>query len=183
MNNEVLSTATQFPWAALITGVAGVVGALGGAYLANLFAAKRWSEQVRHDLEKEQKKLMREKGEEIFITFKKWEKELYFFNASRIGYMQGAISEESLNKTIDEKVDPATHVILDVLVSIYFSELYDDLGMIQKQSQKLNVLFNQYSQYLPNMNGAERMKSEAAVYERQCEHFERKIRIAIKEYI
>lgn len=183
MNNEILSEAIQFPWAALITGVAGVVGALGGAYLANLFAEKRWSEQVKHDLEKDKKKIMREKGEEALITFKKWEKELYFFNASRIGYIQGAISEESLNKTIDEKVDPTTHGILDVLVSIYFNELYDDLKMIHTQSKKLQDLFHLYHQHLPNMIGAEHMKREAAVYERQCEHFERKLRIAIKEYI
>lgn len=183
MNNEVLATSAQFPWAAVITGLAGVIGALGGAFLANFFAEKRWKDQIVHGVQKERRKLMREKGEETFISFKRWEKELYFFNASRIGYIQGVITEEALNKTIDEKVSPDTHVTLDVLVSIYFNDLYADLSQIHSQTNKLQSLFHQYSQSIPNMSGAEHMKREAAVYERQLEHFQRKLRLAIKEYI
>ncbi|EPV3661269.1 MULTISPECIES: hypothetical protein [Enterobacter cloacae complex] len=183
MNSETLSTAYQFPWAAVITGLTGLIGALGGAFLANLFAEKRWKNQVVHDAEKEHRKLMREKGEETFRCLKKWEKELFFFNASRIGYIQGVISEEKLNKATDEKVSPDTHVTLDVLVSIYFNDLRADLSQIHSQTSKLQVLFHRYSQGIPNMNGAEHMKKEAAVYERQLEHFQRKLRLAIKDYV
>lgn len=183
MNNDVIATSSQFPWAAVITGLAGVIGALGGAFLANLFAEKRWNNQVTHDLQKERKNLMREKGEETFICLKRWEKELYYFNASRIGHIQGVITEDALNKTIGERVSPDTHVTLDVLVTIYFNDLYSDLSQIHSQTKKLQFLFHQYSQSIPNMSGAEHMKREAAVYERLLEHFQRKLRLAIKEHI
>lgn len=183
MNNDVVSTSTQIPWAAVITALAGVIGALGGAFLANFFADKRWDKQIEHERGKEHEALMRVKGEETYLTLKRWGKELYFFNSSRIGHVQGVISLDEVNKTIDEKVSPDTHVKLDVLFAVYFSDLSQDLESIHRQTNELNKCFHKYSQLIPNLPGAEYMKKEAAVYERQLELLERKLRIKLKEFI
>ncbi|WP_227317448.1 hypothetical protein [Cedecea davisae] len=183
MASEAVAAATQFPWDSVITGTTGVIGALVGAFLANYFATQRWNEQIKHDQDKEHRKLMREKGEEAFLVLKKWEKELFFFNASRIGYIQKTISEEKLNKTIDEKVDPSTHGRLEVLFLVYFSDLAAELEQLHQQVDKVQRLFHIYSHYRPNLTGAEHMKEESAVYERQCEALKRKLKGVIKNYV
>lgn len=52
MATEITSIAVQFPWAALITAIAGLSGALGGAFLANKFAENRWYKQVSFEKRK-----------------------------------------------------------------------------------------------------------------------------------
>ncbi|HDC4265616.1 TPA: hypothetical protein O8L22_003961, partial [Enterobacter cloacae] len=133
MANEVVTTASQFPWASVITAAAGMIGALGGALLTNRFSEKRWDKQVEHDQSKEQRRFLQTKGEETFQTFKKWENELFFYNASRVGYLQGEITKESMMKTIDDKVKPETHIKLNTMISLYFDELSNDYDLIRKQ--------------------------------------------------
>lgn len=181
MANEVVTTASQFPWASVITAASGMIGALGGALLTNRFSEKRWDKQVEHDQSKEQRRFLQTKGEETFQTFKKWENELFFYNASRIGYLQGNITKDSMMETIDDKVTPETHIKLNTLISLYFDELSNDYDLIRNQVALVNDLFHKNSHFLPNMDGANRMIHEAQVYQRQFEHFERKLKLAIKK--
>jgi hypothetical protein len=180
MANEMVNTASQFPWASVVTAAAGIIGAFGGALLTNFFSEKRWDKQVQHEQSKEKRKFLQTKGEETFQTFKKWENELFFYNASRIGYLQGAVTKEYMMETIDMKVTPETHIKLNTLISLYFDELSDDYDLIRKQVALVNESFQKSSQCLPNIAGANRMIHEAQVYQRQFEHFERKLKLAIK---
>lgn len=164
-------------WAAVI----GALSALSGAFLANWFAEKRWNKQLTHEAEKERRTLLRTKGEELFRALKKWEKELFFFNGSRIGYLQGVITSQETNKTVDEKVDPHTHGNVDILFALYFEQLTPELEALHKQVNKVNQFFHRNNQRVPNLAAAENMKRECAVYERLMEHLIRKLKIAFKD--
>lgn len=164
-------------WPAII----GALSALTGAFLANWFAEKRWSKQLAHEAEKERRILLRTKGEELFRTLKKWEKELYFFNAPRIGYLQGVVTSEQTAKIVDEKIDPHTHGNVDILFALYFDHLTPELEAIHQQLAKVNKDFHRYSETIPSIAAAEAMKKECAVYERLTEQLVRKLKVAIKD--
>ncbi|MEP8871377.1 hypothetical protein ABKV76_06440 [Enterobacter hormaechei] len=132
---------TQIPWAAVITGLAGLTGALGGSLLTNLFAEKRWDKQVKSESVKESRKLMREKGEQTFFAMTKWSKEIYFFYSARLGYLQGSISEELLDQVIREKINTSTHGEVDVLVKLYFPEFKNDVEAIFEKLDKCNKAY------------------------------------------
>ncbi|HAV1473962.1 TPA: hypothetical protein JG874_001698 [Enterobacter hormaechei subsp. steigerwaltii] len=141
METNTAEVVTQIPWAAVITAFAGLSGALGGSFLTNLFAEKRWDKQVKSESEKESRRLMREKGEQAFFAMTKWNKEIYFFYSARLGYLQGSISEELLDKVIREKINTSTHGEVDVLVKLYFPEFKNDVEAIFEKLDKCNKTF------------------------------------------
>ncbi len=163
-------------WPAII----GAVSALAGAFLANFFAEKRWSKQLAHEAEKERRTLLRAKGEELFRALKKWEKELFYFNSSRIGYLQGVIPKEEMYKTIDGKIDHLTHGTVDILFALYFEQLIPELDALHKQVAKVSEHYRRNDQIIPNLSAAGVMMNECAVYERLTEQLIRKLKIAIK---
>jgi len=163
-------------WPAII----GALSALAGAFLANMFAEKRWNKQLVHEAEKERRTLIRTKGEELFRALRKWEKELYFFNASRIGYLQGVVPHKEVIKIVDEKIDPLTHGSVDILFALYFEHLTPELEALHKQVTKVNQHFHRNDQNIPNLAAAETMKKECAIYERLTEQLVRKLKVAIK---
>lgn len=141
MDTNLVAMATQIPWAAVITGLAGLTGALGGSLLTNFFAEKRWDKQVKAESDKESRKLMREKGEQTFFALTKWSKEIYFFYSARLGYLQGSITEEQLDQVIREKINSSTHGQVDVLVKLYFPEFKGDIDAIFEKLEACNKVF------------------------------------------
>ena len=179
MPEQVTSTAFQVPWASIISASMGMVGALGGAYLANLFAEKRWEKQVAHEKRKERDKLIAEKGEEVYFLFRTWEKEIFFFNSSRIAYLQSNIREDEMRQTIDNKVSSFTHVKLNTLISLYFNELSVEFEKLQKQLNVINSIYGDGLHGLNMHSVAQKMATEAIVLERLLGFFEKKLRTKI----
>lgn len=173
---ETVASAASFPWAALITACTG----LSSAFLTNWFAERRWAKQLKSEKLKEHHKLMISKGEETFLALKKWEKELYFFHASYIGFLQGGIERVNVDKNIDERIDPSTHGKVDVLVTLYFPDFTDALEEIHKQVGLVNKLLHTNVK-LPNLNAAKKVMHECAIYERQFEHLFRKFKIHLHD--
>jgi len=139
--NETTAQVIQFPWAAVITGVAGLLGALGGSFLTNKFAEKRWDKQVQLEFEKEKKKQLREKGEQVFHCLTKWNKQLYFFYVARMGFLQGNITSEKLQEVIKEKTNADTHGEVYVLVNLYFRDFVDDVESLFTKIEECNAAF------------------------------------------
>lgn len=141
MDNTTVEAVTQLPWPAVITGLAGLIGALGGSLLTNRFAEKRWDKQVSLESVKESKRLLREKGEDTFLALTMWQKEIYFFYVARLGFLQGAISGEKLDEVVREKISTSTHGKVDVLVKLYFPDFKSDVESIFKKLDECNRVF------------------------------------------
>ena len=141
MDTNSAAMATQIPWAAVITGLAGLTGALGGSLLTNFFAEKRWDKQVKAESDKESRKLMREKGEQTFFALTKWSKEIYFFYSARLGYLQGSITEDVLDQVIKDKINSSTHGEVDVLIKLYFPNFKVDVDAIFEKLDACNKVF------------------------------------------
>lgn len=169
---ETASAATNFPWAALITALTG----LSTALLTNWFAEKRWVKQLQTEKSKEHRKLMISKGEDTFLALKKWEKELFFYHASRIGFLQGAIQQVEADRTISEQIDPGTHGKIDVLIILYFPEFIDMVEEIHKQVSAVNRIL-QNNVKSPNLVASKKAMEECAIYERQFVHLFKKLKI------
>lgn len=180
MANEPILVATQIPWNSVITACSGITGAFGGAFLANRFAEKRWLKQIEHEREKEERALMRSKGEEAYKLMRRWEKELFFFNSSRIAYLQGNIQKNEMDKNINDKVNASTHGELKVLIDLYFDQLNEKLEAIHKQVLKVNTIFFESHNQIPAYPQSQVMAQECAVYERLVEQFFRSLKNKVK---
>lgn len=135
-----------------------MIHALGGSYLTNLFAEKRWNKQVKIESDKESRKLMREKAEQTFFAMTKWSKEIYFFYSARLGFLQGNITSEELNQIIREKINTSTHGEVDVLVKLYFPDFKSDVETIFEKLDRCNNIFGlSESGEITKFNAMERM--------------------------
>ena len=65
MSSTAATMAIQIPWRELLTPFVGLVGAFGGALLANHFADVRWQKQIEYESKKDSLKVIRDKGEEL----------------------------------------------------------------------------------------------------------------------
>ncbi len=165
----------------VFTALVALVGAFGGAYLNNRFSEKRWVKQIEHENEKERKNFLRNKGEEAFKLLKKWEKELFIFNSSRIAFLQGTIQKHEMNSNIEGKINNATHGELDVLIALYFSNFSDELDAIHIQVASVNEVFRRgEDKVLNNLEVSTKMILECAVYERLLGLMSKKLKTEIK---
>lgn len=164
----------------IFTALVALAGAFGGAYLNNRFTDKRWEKQISHEREKEERILLRSKGEETFKLLKKWEKELFIFHSSRIAFLQKNIQKNEMEKNIDGTVNVSTHGELSVLIDLYFSELSKDLEAIHKQVSKVNQIYFKGENKIWAYAASQEMANECIVYERLLEHFLRELKSKIK---
>lgn len=74
MSGLLSTSVITFPWREIITPLVRLVGAFGGAFLANHFADERWQKQVQYEASKESLKVVRDKGEELYTLCCRWEK-------------------------------------------------------------------------------------------------------------
>lgn len=162
------------------TAFVALIGAFGGAYLNNRFMNKRWEKQVGYEREKEERNLMRAKGEETYKLLRKWEKELFIYHSSRIAYLQGNILKHDMDKNISEKVSASTHGELGVLIDLYFSEFSSELEAIHKQVSKANSIYFNAEDKPFALAESQKMAAECSVYERLLEHFFRKLKVRLK---
>lgn len=174
MAAELVAVTTQFPWAALITACTGIISALGGAFLANRFVEKRWREQIKLDKEKEHIVILRSKGEELFLSLKRWQKEAFFTIQGRINEVQGYPVNDEGKKFITSFVNPDTHGKVDVIVAVYFPDFLNILNELHCQISKVNDLYKK-SEGRTSADIANLMIHESQVYERLFEIFYRKI--------
>ncbi|UYF57272.1 hypothetical protein M2R49_08990 [Citrobacter amalonaticus] len=124
MVNDIVTSVAQFPWASLISGGTGILGALLGACLANSFAEKRWAKQIVYEKEKDRIKFIREKGEELHLLLSRWGKSLFLYQLNQLSVVHGKLSEEQFHKLAkDITLEPGTHDRLETLLFLYFSEL------------------------------------------------------------
>ncbi|WP_157962104.1 hypothetical protein [Rahnella sp. NRRL B-41462] len=129
----------------VITVSGALIGAFGGAYLANRFAEVRYRKQVDREDEKERTKFYREKGEELYLILSKWRKEHYFLQTGRMCFLQGTYTKDQLKDLINSHVDPETHVKAGVLIALYFIDFEERLKKTHSIIEKSNVVYKSLS--------------------------------------
>lgn len=94
MANEILPVVSQVPWSSIIPGGIGVIGALGGAFLANIFAEKRWAKQIAYEKGREKINIIREKGEELHLLLSQWGKSTLIYQLNQLHVVLGKQTEQ-----------------------------------------------------------------------------------------
>lgn len=112
-----------------LLGVSGaLIGAFGGALLANHFAEKRATKQAQQDAAKEKKKLLISKTEELHILISKWSKFISNLQNNRLRLLSGKISlSDYHDNVVALELENGVHDRLEALIHLYFPSLEADL--------------------------------------------------------
>lgn len=145
MSGLLSTSVVTFPWREIITPLVGLVGAFGGALLANRFADERWLKQVEYEARKDSLKIVRDKGEELYTLCCRWEKMLFLIQMSQIRYIKSQREWDGFNDYIKSvSLGPGVFDRLESLLHIYFYELTPRIGMIQSEMKKCNDLYERF---------------------------------------
>lgn len=145
MPGSLSTSVISFPWRDIITPIVGLVGAFGGALLANHFADERWQKQVQYEASKESSKVVRDKGEELYTLCCRWEKMLFLIQMAQIRYIKSQREWDGFNDYINTiSLGPGVFDRLESLLHIYFYELTPRIGLIQSEMKKCNELYENY---------------------------------------
>lgn len=124
MANEILPVVSQVPWSSIIPGGIGVIGALGGAFLANIFAEKRWAKQIAYEKGREKINIIREKGEELHLLLSQWGKSTLIYQLNQLHVVLGKQTEQQFHELAkDITLGKGMHDRLETLLFLYFSDL------------------------------------------------------------
>lgn len=149
MTNETVLSAYQFPWAALITACTGLIGALGGAILANKFAEKRWLNQIKHETSNEKAKILREKGEELYVLLGRWSKLIFLVQLAQIKYVKSNRDWSGYQDHVSQlDFEPGAHDRLLTLLELYFTELKSLMDQVSSHIQTSNSLHENFKRGL-----------------------------------
>lgn len=145
MLDSLSTSATAFPWREIITPFVGLLGAFGGALLANHFADARWKKQVEYEARKDSLKVIRDKGEELYTLCCRWEKMLFLIQMAQVRYIKSQREWSGFSDYIESiSLGPGVFDRLESLLHIYFYELTPRIGMIQVEMKKCNEIYENY---------------------------------------
>lgn len=106
----------------------------GASFVLNLFSNK-WNDnrlkiQMDHDLSKEKRKLMLEKGEELYVLLSKWSLKVTNYQHNIMRVAAGKLSRDQVNElVINDKEKFNVEMMLSILM-IYYPQIkpaYDDV--------------------------------------------------------
>ncbi|UJL38423.1 hypothetical protein [Pantoea agglomerans] len=145
---DTASTITQIPWGniftATISSFSGIVGALGGAFLANRFAEKRWEKQNAYDDEAQKKKILREKGEELHVLVTEWAKATANYQLSQLSVSKGKYGEKMHIEVMQKLFKDGRHDRLETLLFLYFSSLTSHMDEARKYLNMSNLAYDNF---------------------------------------
>jgi len=105
-----------------------LIGAFGGAFLANRFAEKRFFKQTQLDAEKDMKKLLVSKTEELHILISKWSKYISSLHMYRSSLLLNKITLADFYKhSAALELESGVHDRLEALIYLYFPSFEPDL--------------------------------------------------------
>ncbi|EMG9490871.1 hypothetical protein V5394_004357 [Serratia marcescens] len=128
-----------------IGSITALLGAFGGAFLANKFADDRWEKQISHDKEKERNRVLRDKGEELHTLIGRWEKLIFLVQMAQVRYVRSMREWDGFNEYIESiSLEPGVHDRLESLLHLYFYDLVPLLGKTRMAMKHSNEIFENY---------------------------------------
>ncbi|GAB2953805.1 hypothetical protein [Hafnia psychrotolerans] len=183
MATETVAAVTQFPWAALITALAGLSGGLGGALLANRFADKRWNQQITYEKEKEKAKILREKGEELHVLVSKWSKSTINYQLCQLRVVAGKLTESQFHDVMEKNPsEPGVHDRLETLLFLYFPEFEVHMKSVRNRLSEGNSAYDDVIKgVMSRGEGFERVERASNETELELENIKLGIRQMLKK--
>ncbi|MEK0167951.1 hypothetical protein [Pseudescherichia vulneris] len=143
MANEIIPVVSQIPWSSIITGGIGVLGALSGAYLANIFAEKRWAKQIAYEKGRERINFIRGKGEELHLLLSQWGKSTFMYQLNQLQVVKGKLTEQQFHELAkDIALEKGMHDRLETLLFLYFSELEPYMKKLREKISEGNSAYD-----------------------------------------
>lgn len=141
-----------------LVGVSGaLIGAFGGAFLANRFAEKRFFKQTQLDAEKDKKKLLASKTEELHILISKWSKYISNLHMYRSSLLLNKITVADFYKNSAAlELENGVHDRLEALIYLYFPTFETELLEVKELLKISNHTENEVLHH--RINGEEAYK-------------------------
>ena len=128
----------------LITSLIGVLGALGGAWVANFFSEKRFTAQAALEKSTQNTKFMTGKAEELYLLLTIWDKSVFNYQAYQLAVIKGELTKEQFHAFLSEFNAKDTHDRLDTLLPLYFPELSVNMKELRKYLGLGNSVYDAY---------------------------------------
>lgn len=143
MANEIIPVVSQIPWSSIITGGIGVLGALSGAFLANIFAEKSWEKQIAYEKGRERINFIRGKGEELHLLLSQWGKSTFLYQLNQLQVVHGKLTEQQFHEIAkDIALEKGMHDRLETLLFLYFSELEPYMEKLREKISEGNSAYD-----------------------------------------
>lgn len=126
----------------LITSFIAVLGALGGAWVANIFNEKRFQAQARLEKDTQNKKLILGKAEELYLLLTTWDKDVFNYQAFQLAVIKGEFTKAQFHTFLSEFSARSTHDRLDTLLPLYFPELIPAMAELRRHLDSGNKAYN-----------------------------------------
>ncbi|CAK6492584.1 hypothetical protein PANNVG_01638 [Pantoea sp. Nvir] len=138
------ATALIAAGAALLSALIAGGFAILGAWLNNRQNHQGLKLQIDHEKSKESRRVLLEKGEEVFACLTRWANSSRHHLTAHRRYMHGRIDENERDALIKEYADPETFYRLHILIPIYFPELHERLSLCGKYLERANRIAYQF---------------------------------------
>ncbi|EOG8102395.1 hypothetical protein ACS25O_002428 [Enterobacter ludwigii] len=184
MANEIIPVVSQIPWTSIITGGIGVLGALSGAFLANIFAEKRWEKQIAYEKGRERINFIRGKGEELHLLLSQWGKSTFLYQLNQLQVVHGNLTEQQFHEIAkDIALEKGMHDRLETLLFLYFSELEPYMKKLREKISEGNTAYDAALKGALNPNEAiTRLDLASEGVEAELEKIKAGIRHVIKSF-
>lgn len=138
----------------LITSLIAVLGALGGTWVANIFNEKRFKAQAKLEKETQNKKLILEKAEELYLLITTWDKDVFNYQAYQLSVIKGELTKAQFHTFLSELSARETHDRLDTLLPLYFPELMEIMKELRRHLASGNSAYQAYDREVLNATKA-----------------------------
>ncbi|HAS0862985.1 TPA: hypothetical protein JG883_001840 [Enterobacter hormaechei subsp. xiangfangensis] len=126
----------------LITSFIAVLGALGGAWVANIFNEKRFQAQASLEKETQNKKLILGKAEDLYLLLTTWDKDVFNYQAYQLAVIKGELTKAQFHTFLSEFSARSTHDRLDTLLPLYFPELTPAMAELRRHLDSGNKAYH-----------------------------------------
>ncbi|HBR6336191.1 hypothetical protein ACJV1Z_01320 [Klebsiella pneumoniae] len=131
-------------YVSLISSLIGVLGTLGGAWIANLYSEKRFTAQAVLDKSIQNTKLITSKAEDLYLLLTIWQKYVFNYQNLQVSLVKGEITKDQFYDFVSRTSVKETHDRLDTLLPIYFPELTQYMKKLRENIALGNDAFDSY---------------------------------------
>ncbi len=132
-------------YVSLISSLIGVLGTLGGAWIANLYSEKRFTAQAVLDKSIQNTKLITSKAEDLYLLLTIWQKYVFNYQNYQVSLVKGEITKDQFYDFLSRSSAKDTHDRLDTLLPIYFPELMRYMNNLKESIALGNDAFESYN--------------------------------------
>lgn len=118
----------------------------GASFVLNLYSNKwndeRLKTQMEHDLKKEKRKLMLEKGEELYVLLSRWSLKITHYQHNIMRLASGKLTRDQINDLVINDKDKFNVEVMLSKLMIYYPQIkpaYDDV--INVRDKAVNIGF------------------------------------------